>query len=67
MTARPGAPRWPLADGHADSLLWNRDLTVRHRRGHVDFPRLREAERAGASPRAAEGPPEHEHRTRLAL
>jgi membrane dipeptidase len=37
------APRVPLADGHADSLLWNRDLTVRHRRGHVDFPRLREA------------------------
>jgi membrane dipeptidase len=37
------APRFPLADGHADSLLWNRDLTVRHRRGHVDFPRLREA------------------------
>ena len=36
-------PRFPLADGHADSLLWNRDLTVRHRRGHVDFPRLREA------------------------
>jgi membrane dipeptidase len=39
----PGAPRVPLADGHADSLLWNRDLTRRHRRGHVDFPRLREA------------------------
>jgi membrane dipeptidase len=37
------ARRAPLADGHADSLLWNRDLTVRHRRGHVDFPRLREA------------------------
>jgi len=34
---------FPLADGHADSLLWNRDLTRRHRRGHVDFPRLREA------------------------
>jgi membrane dipeptidase len=32
-----------LADGHADSLLWNRDLTVRQRRGHLDFPRLREA------------------------
>jgi membrane dipeptidase len=39
----PDAPRVPLADGHADSLLWNRDLTVRQRRGHVDFPRLREA------------------------
>jgi membrane dipeptidase len=37
------APRFPLADGHADSLLWNRDLTLRHRRGHVDFPRLLEA------------------------
>ena len=32
-----------IADGHADSLMWNRDLTARHRRGHVDFPRLREA------------------------
>jgi membrane dipeptidase len=41
-TARPAA-RLPLADGHADSLLWNRDLTVRQRRGHLDFPRLREA------------------------
>jgi membrane dipeptidase len=35
--------RAPLADGHADSLLWNRDLTLRHARGHVDFPRLAEA------------------------
>ncbi len=42
MSAADG-PRFPLADGHADSLLWNRDLTVRQRRGHVDFPRLREA------------------------
>jgi len=32
-----------LADGHADSLMWNRDLTHRQRRGQVDFPRLREA------------------------
>jgi membrane dipeptidase len=32
-----------IADGHADSLMWNRDLTARQRRGHVDFPRLREA------------------------
>lgn len=32
-----------LADGHADSLLWNRDLTVRQRKGQVDFPRLAEA------------------------
>ncbi len=36
-------PRFPLADGHADSLMWNRDLTARQRRGQVDFPRLREA------------------------
>jgi membrane dipeptidase len=35
--------RLSLADGHADSLMWNRDLTVRQRRGHLDFPRLREA------------------------
>ncbi len=34
---------WPIADAHADSLMWNRDLTVRQRRGQVDFPRLREA------------------------
>ncbi|HET7825710.1 MAG TPA: membrane dipeptidase [Anaeromyxobacter sp.] len=32
-----------LADGHADSLMWNRDLTVRQRRGQIDFPRLAEA------------------------
>ena len=36
-------PGIPLADGHADSLMWNRDLTVRQRRGQVDFPRLVEA------------------------
>ncbi|MBJ6763920.1 membrane dipeptidase [Myxococcaceae bacterium JPH2] len=35
--------RWCIADGHADSLLWNRDLSVRSKEGHVDFPRLREA------------------------
>jgi membrane dipeptidase len=34
---------YALADGHADSLMWNRDLTVRQRRGQVDFPRLEEA------------------------
>ena len=34
----------PLADGHADSLMWNRDLTTRQRRGQVDFPRLKEAD-----------------------
>jgi len=32
-----------VADAHADSLLWNRDLRVRQRDGHVDFVRLREA------------------------
>jgi membrane dipeptidase len=31
-----------VADAHADSLLWNRDLRVRQRGGHVDFVRLRE-------------------------
>jgi membrane dipeptidase len=36
--------RVPLADGHADSLMWNRDLTVRGRKGHLDFPRLRDAD-----------------------
>jgi membrane dipeptidase len=35
--------RVPLADGHADSLMWNRDLAARQRRGHVDVPRLVEA------------------------
>ena len=29
-----------VADLHADALLWNRDLNRRHRRGHVDVPRL---------------------------
>lgn len=32
-----------IADGHADSLMWNRDLTVRSEEGQVDFPRLRDA------------------------
>jgi membrane dipeptidase len=32
-----------VADAHADSLLWNRDLRQRHNRGHVDFVRLAEA------------------------
>lgn len=31
-----------IADLHADSLLWGRDLLVRGTRGHVDVPRLRE-------------------------
>lgn len=30
-----------VADMHADSLLWGRDLGQRHRRGHADLPRLR--------------------------
>jgi membrane dipeptidase len=29
-----------VADLHADSLLWGRDLLVRGNRGHVDVPRL---------------------------
>lgn len=32
--------RLQVVDLHADPLLWNRDLTDRHRRGHVDIPRL---------------------------
>jgi membrane dipeptidase len=36
-------PPRPLADAHADSLMWNRDLNVASTEGHVDFPRLREA------------------------
>lgn len=35
--------RVPVADGHADSLMWNRDLNVQSASGHVDFPRLKEA------------------------
>ncbi len=31
-----------VADMHADSLLWQRDLLVRGDRGHVDLPRLLE-------------------------
>lgn len=33
----------PFADAHADALMWNRDLTVVSEHGHVDFPRLAEA------------------------
>ncbi len=29
-----------VADLHADALLWDRDLTKRSERGHVDIPRL---------------------------
>ena len=32
-----------VADLHADSLLWSRDLLRRSERGHVDIPRLAEA------------------------
>ena len=32
-----------IADAHADSLMWNRDLTVASDEGHVDFPRLEQA------------------------
>ena len=31
-----------IGDWHADSLLWNRDLTERGDRGHLDVPRLLE-------------------------
>ncbi|HEV7859117.1 MAG TPA: hypothetical protein VGO91_10915 [Pyrinomonadaceae bacterium] len=31
-----------IADLHADSLLWKRDLLLRNERGHVGLPRLRE-------------------------
>lgn len=31
-----------IGDWHADSLLWNRDLTERANYGHVDLPRLQE-------------------------
>jgi microsomal dipeptidase-like Zn-dependent dipeptidase len=32
-----------VVDLHADQLLWNRDLLERASRGHVDLPRLQEA------------------------
>jgi microsomal dipeptidase-like Zn-dependent dipeptidase len=31
-----------IGDMHADTLLWDRDLTKRQTRGHVDLPRLAE-------------------------
>ena len=34
--------RVAIADGHADSLMWNRDLNQFSEKGHVDFHRLRE-------------------------
>lgn len=35
-----------LADLHADTLLWKRDLLRRSNRGHVDLPRLEESNTA---------------------
>lgn len=35
-----------IADLHADSLLWGRDLSKRSNRGMVDFPRMREGNQA---------------------
>jgi len=32
-----------IADLHCDALLWNRDLTKKSDFGHVDFPRMQEA------------------------
>jgi membrane dipeptidase len=32
-----------ISDLHCDALLWGRDLTQKSDRGHVDFPRMREA------------------------
>ena len=32
-----------VADAHADSLMWNRDLTIQSAEGHLDFPRLEQA------------------------
>ena len=32
--------RLTVADWHADTLLWDRDLLQRHPHGHVDLPRL---------------------------
>jgi microsomal dipeptidase-like Zn-dependent dipeptidase len=50
----------PVADLHADPLLWNRDIVKRNTIGHVDLPRLKEGGFAlqdfsvvSASPRGA--------------
>jgi membrane dipeptidase len=32
-----------IADTHCDALLWNRNLLARHDYGHVDIPRMQEA------------------------
>ena len=41
--ARELLARHPAVDLHADSLLWSRNLVARSSRGHVDIPRLIEA------------------------
>ena len=45
MGRREGA-KVPLADLHADSLLWGRDLVPRSEAGQVDLPRLAQANAA---------------------
>lgn len=45
-TALRIASRVPIADLHADSLLWDRDLLARNARGHLDLPRLLDAHEA---------------------
>ena len=35
-----------IADMHCDALLWHRDLLERHSYGHVDIPRMQEANAA---------------------
>ncbi|MCX6206675.1 MAG: dipeptidase [Bacteroidetes bacterium] len=35
-----------IGDLHCDALLWNRDLNVRHNYGHVDIPRMQDANMA---------------------
>ncbi|MFO0597546.1 MAG: membrane dipeptidase [Myxococcaceae bacterium] len=42
-TVRSIHARVAVADGHSDSLMWNRDLNHESDDGHVDFPRLAEA------------------------
>lgn len=43
MNAKDLQRRAFVADAHADSLMWNRDLTELSSEGHLDFPRLRQA------------------------
>jgi len=35
-----------IADLHCDALLWSRNLTVKNELGHVDFPRMQQANMA---------------------